>query len=199
VDDNRDGELRGQPAGTTREAAADRGDREDREDRPGRKGRGDRAERGTERHAAGPSDMKVRDEDLEPHEGLRYIARLFKILALLLILLLIGEVVMGIMHQGTAAIPTLLVEATRLIVFAGFLWAAADMALMFIESNHDLRATRILVGRLNARVQDLEVELRGQALTTSSPVSTPPLPPRAPGAGSANMPPIPGSGPPPGF
>jgi hypothetical protein len=27
------------------------------------------------------------------------------------------------------------------------------MALMFIESNHDLRATRILVGRLNGRLQ----------------------------------------------
>ncbi|HET6763709.1 MAG TPA: hypothetical protein VFH27_08550 [Longimicrobiaceae bacterium] len=181
--------------------------RVERTDRPGR---GTRADRGgddgerkpNDRNARGPAGMKVRDEDLEPHEGLRYIARLFKILAILLILLLIGEIVLGIMRQGNAAIPTLLVEATRLIVFAGFLWAAADMALMFIESNHDLRATRILVGRLNARVQDLEVELRGQALTTATPVPAPPLPPRPATGGGArpsDAPPAPGSDAPPGF
>jgi hypothetical protein len=98
----------------------------------------------------------VRDDDLEPHEGLRYIARLFKILAILLILLLIGEVILGLVNRGNEAIPTLLVEATRIIVFAALLWAAGDMALMLIESNHDLRATRILVGRLNGKVARLE-------------------------------------------
>jgi hypothetical protein len=156
----------------------------------------DRAAGTEQRHAAGLSDMKVRDDDLEPHEGLRYIARLFKILAILLILLLIGEIVLGLARQGSAAIPTLLVEATRLIVFAGFLWGAADMALMFIESNHDLRATRILVGRLNARVQDLEVGLRGDALSTSRPATPPP--PTSAGGGAAPPAP-PGSTPPPGF
>lgn len=98
-------------------------------------------------------EMRVREEDLEPHAGLRYIARLFKVLAVLLILLLIAEVIIGLTQGGAGALPTLLIEATRLIVFAGFLWGAGDMALMFIESNHDLRATRILVGRLNARLQ----------------------------------------------
>lgn len=103
-----------------------------------------------------PASMSVREEDLEPHAGLRYIARLFKLLSILLILLLVAEVIIGMVQQGNAAIPTLLVEATRLIVFAGLLWGAADMALMLIESNHDLRATRILVGRLNGRVQRME-------------------------------------------
>lgn len=98
-------------------------------------------------------EMKVRQEDLEPHAGLRYIARLFKVLAILLLLLLVAEVVIGFVQQGGAAVPTLLIEATRLIVFAGFLWGAGDLALMLIESNHDLRAMRILSGRLNARVQ----------------------------------------------
>jgi hypothetical protein len=51
-----------------------------------------------------------------------------------------------------------MVEATRIIVFAGLLWAAGDMALMLIESNHDLRATRILVGRLNGKVSRLEAQ-----------------------------------------
>jgi hypothetical protein len=113
---------------------------------------GERAEGGT----GLPPQMDVRDEDLEPHAGLRYIARLFKILAILLLFLLIAEIVLGLVQQGQSAIPQLLVEATRLIVFAGLLWGAADMGLMLIESNHDLRATRILVGRLNNRVQRLE-------------------------------------------
>ena len=102
-----------------------------------------------------PPEARVRDEDLEPHEGLRYIARLFKVLSIILVLMLVFEVVIGLVQQGTEAIPTLVVETTRLIVFAAFLWGAGDLALMFIESNHDLRATRILMGRLNGKLQRL--------------------------------------------
>ena len=130
---------------------------------------------------AAPPAAQVRDEDLEPHEGLRYIARLFKVLAVLLILLLIGEVVIGLVQQGNDAIATLLVEATRLIVFAGFLWGAGDIALMLIESNHDLRATRILVGRLNNRVQRLEQIATG-TLRPPGGGPGPHLPPPAPNA-----------------
>ena len=112
----------------------------------------DRRERGDDL----PPQMDVREEDLEPHAGLRYIARMFKILSVLLILLLVGEVILGLVREGSSAIPTLLVEATRIVVFACLLWGSADLALMLIESNHDLRATRILVGRINGRVQKLE-------------------------------------------
>ena len=107
-----------------------------------------------------PPEATVRSEDLEPHEGLRYIARLFKVLAVLLLLMLIFEVVIGLVQRGGEAVATLVVEATRLIVFAGFLWGAGDIALMLIESNHDLRATRILLGRLNSKMQRLtDIEL----------------------------------------
>src|SRR5213082_3308168 len=71
-----------------------------------------------------PPEMDVRDEDMEPHEGLRYVARLFKVLAILLILLLIGEIILGLVNRGNEAIPTLMVEATRIVVFAGILWGA---------------------------------------------------------------------------
>jgi len=98
----------------------------------------------------GPS-ARVRDADLEPHAGLRYIARLFKLLAVLLVLLLLAEAIMGLAQQGAAALPTLLVEATRLIVFAALLWAAGDVALMLIDANHDLRALRVLMGRVSAQ------------------------------------------------
>lgn len=115
-----------------------------------------RSERRTERSdAPPPATMGVRDDDLEPHAGLRYIARLFKVLSLLLILLLTAEIIIAVVRTGAAGIPILLQDVTRLIVFAGLLWGAADMALMLIESNHDLRATRILVGRLNGKVQQL--------------------------------------------
>jgi hypothetical protein len=101
----------------------------------------------------GPAGSRVRGADLEPHAGLRYIARLFKVLAVLLVLLLLAEVVMGLVQQGAAALPELLVEATRLVVFAALLWAAGDIALMLIDSNHDLRATRILLGRISAQAR----------------------------------------------
>lgn len=106
-------------------------------------------------------DAQVREEDLEPHEGLRYIARLFKVLSILLLLMLVFEIIIGVVQQGSASIPTLVVEATRLIVFAAFLWGAGDLALMFVETNHDLRAQRILMGRMNAKLQrmvDLEAD-----------------------------------------
>lgn len=128
--------------------------------------------RGGEGAPAAPAIARVREEDLEPHEGLRYIARLFKVLALLLALLLIAEVAVGLQQGGTAAIMPLLVEGTKILVFAGFLWAAGDLSVMFIESNHDLRASRILLGRLNGR---LERMAGGEPPQSRG--DTPPLPP----------------------
>jgi hypothetical protein len=128
--------------------------------------------------AAGPPAARVREDDLEPHEGLRYIAKLFKALALLLIFMLIAEMVIGFQQDGMAALGTLLVEATRLIVFAGFLWAAGDLAVLLIESNHDLRASRILLGRLNGRMERFlsDADTAGNA-PPGSPDAPPALPP----------------------
>jgi hypothetical protein len=102
-----------------------------------------------------PPDARVREEDLEPFAALRYIARLFKLLAILLLLLLVAEVALGLVHAGTAALANLLVDATRLLVMAGILWGIGDIALMLIETNHDLRATRILVGRLHGQLEKM--------------------------------------------
>lgn len=105
-----------------------------------------------------PEDARVREADLEPFAALRYIARLFKVLAVLLVLLLVAEVVLGLMASGTAALAGILVDATRLLVFAAFLWAGGDLALMLVETNHDLRATRIIVGRLHHEVERLRAD-----------------------------------------
>lgn len=114
-----------------------------------------------DRHPPAPPLARVRGEDLEPHEGLRYIAKLFKTLALFLLVMLAFELFLGLRQEGTAAIGTLIIEAIRVIVIAGVLWGLGDIAVILIESNHDLRATRILVGRIGSRLDGL-VEGRAQ-------------------------------------
>lgn len=104
----------------------------------------------------------VRDEDLEPHAGLRYIARLFKVLAVLTLLVLVAEIVIAVVQGSAAVLSTVMVEATRLVIFGAFLWAAGDIALMLIESNHDLRAARILLGRLAARQPPVDGSAGGE-------------------------------------
>jgi len=59
-------------------------------------------------------DAQVREEDMEPHAGLRYIAWLFKVLAILMVLVLIAELVIGLRSGTPMAITTLMVEATLL-------------------------------------------------------------------------------------
>jgi len=89
----------------------------------------------------------IRQTDLEPYVGLRYLSKLFKLMGVILGLLLIAEVITGIMAQGGAAVPTLLGEASRLIVLAGVLWGIGDLAILMIDVGHDIRATRILQAR----------------------------------------------------
>lgn len=91
--------------------------------------------------------MPVRSADLEPYTGLGYLSKLFKLMAAVLLLLLLSEIVTGLIAQGTAAIPTLLGEISRLVVLAGLLYGSGDLALLLIDIGHDIRATRILLGR----------------------------------------------------
>jgi len=89
----------------------------------------------------------VRASDIEPYIGLRYLSKLFRFMAIILVLLLVAEVVTGIVKQGRASIPTLLGEMSRLIVLAGLLWGTGDLAILLIDVGHDVRAARILLGR----------------------------------------------------
>jgi hypothetical protein len=103
-------------------------------------------------HRQGESPGGVRGHDLEPYITLRYIAKLFKVLAVLIIIMLFGEVLTGLLIDGTTAVVTLLGEGTRLLVMAGLLWAGGDLALLMIDAGHDLRVARILLGRINAQM-----------------------------------------------
>jgi len=96
---------------------------------------------------------EVRTEDLEPYVTLRYIARLFKVLAILMLVMLIGEVVTGLVTEGQGALLTLLGEATRLLVLAGLMWGGGDITVLLVDAGHDLRVARILLGRINATLQ----------------------------------------------
>ena len=62
--------------------------------------------------------MPVRLADLEPYVGLGYLSKLFKLMAIILLLLLVSEIITGLVTQGTTSIPTLLGEMSRLVVLA---------------------------------------------------------------------------------
>ena len=101
-------------------------------------------------------DSEVRTEDLEPYIALRYIARLFKVLAILLLIILLGEVAAGLIKDGIASFMTLLIEGMRLFVVACLLWAGGDITILLIDAGHDLRVARILLGRINAAMHERE-------------------------------------------
>ena len=107
-----------------------------------------------ERRPAPEARMQVRAADLEPYIGLKYLSRLFKLMAVILILLLVSEIITGLVTNGLDALPTLLGEVSRLVVFAGLLWGSGDLAILLIDMGHDLRATRILIGRQLAHNMD---------------------------------------------
>jgi len=94
----------------------------------------------------------VRTTDLEPYITLRYIAKLFKVLAVLIALMMVMEIITGLLIDGRSAVMTLLGESTRLLVMAGLLWAGGDITLLLIDAGHDMRVVRILLGRINAEV-----------------------------------------------
>lgn len=98
------------------------------------------------RHGADPL-FQVRSADLEPYVGLRYLSKLFRLIAVVLVLLLVAEVITGLATQGSEAVPTLVSEGSRLIVLAGLLWGVGDLVLLLIDLGHDVRASRILLGR----------------------------------------------------
>ena len=118
----------------------------------------------------------IRQSDLEPYVGLRYLSKLFKLMGVILGLLLVAEVVTGVVAQGSAAIPTLLGEASRLIVLAGLLWGVGDLAILLIDVGHDVRAARILLARQTHALSGANRRgepANGAGATTGAPRTTP--------------------------
>ncbi|HEY7511036.1 MAG TPA: hypothetical protein VIG50_12330, partial [Vicinamibacteria bacterium] len=44
-------------------------------------------------------------------------------------------------------------EAMRLLALAGLLWAGGDIVRLVIDAGHDVRLSRILLGRISAHFQ----------------------------------------------
>jgi hypothetical protein len=92
--------------------------------------------------------VAVREDDIEPVKGIRAVAFLFRGMAILLLLLMVLQVAAGL----TSAVPmspgVLFAEAVRLVIFAGLLWGAGDLAVLWIKSHYDIRASRILLARM---------------------------------------------------
>ena len=98
------------------------------------------------------TEEEVRSADLEPYVTLRYIARLFKVLAVLMVVMLVGEIVAGLSADAAQALPTLIGEITQMLVLAGLMWGGGDITLLMIDAGHDLRVARILLGRINSEL-----------------------------------------------
>jgi hypothetical protein len=118
-------------------------------------------------------EEEVRSQDLEPYVTLRYIARLFKVLAALMVVMLIGEIVAGLMAEGTASLPELIGEITRMLVLAGLMWGGGDITLLLIDAGHDLRVARILLGRINHELHRANGERSDRISTASGNVAVP--------------------------
>ena len=114
-----------------------------------------------------PEIPGVRSTDLEPYVGLRYLSKLFRLIAIILLLLLVAEIVTGLTTQGSAAIATLLGEASRLIVLAGALWGVGDLAILMIDVGHDVRAARVYLSRQHPTTGGQERDRSGNPNITS--------------------------------
>lgn len=96
-------------------------------------------------HIAG---VAVREADLEPVEGIRRIAGLFRGMAVILLILAALQIFFAITESVQMSIGIVIAEVVRLVIFAGLLWGGGDLAVLAIKSHYDLRATRILTARL---------------------------------------------------
>ena len=105
---------------------------------------------------------------LEPHSSLRYVGKLFKALAIGLFILLVAEIVLGIVQDGFEALPLLLLEVAQLLLFTGLMWGGGDLAYLLLETNHDVRASRVLLWQLNM-LQQMEMAQQGMKVEPIDP------------------------------
>jgi hypothetical protein len=67
--------------------------------------------------------------------------------------------VLQVIFAMTSTVPlspgVVVADAVRLIIFAGLLWGAGDLSVLFVKSHYDLRANRILMARLTYMVRQM--------------------------------------------
>jgi hypothetical protein len=99
--------------------------------------------------------VSVREDDIEPVKGLRTIAVIFRGMAILLLVLMVLQVVFAVTSTVPLSAGVVTADAVRLMIFAGLLWGAGDLAVLFVKSHYDLRATRILTARMTAMLRQM--------------------------------------------
>ena len=92
--------------------------------------------------------VAVREQDIEETRAIRFIAMLFRGMAVLLLVLMAAQVVFGLMSTVPLSPGVLFADAVRLIILAGLLWAAGELAVLWVKSHYDIRAQRILTARI---------------------------------------------------
>ncbi len=70
---------------------------------------------------------------------------------MVVVVALTAEVIAGVALEGADAIFPLFAEVIRGIVLAAILWGAGDLTILLIDVGHDVRAARVLLGRISAR------------------------------------------------
>jgi len=98
--------------------------------------------------------VPVREADIESDKAIRAIARLFRGMAWLLVVLMVVQIFAAVTSTVPLSFGVVAGDAIKLIIFAGLLWAAGDLAVFAVKSHYDLRATRILMARLEHIVKD---------------------------------------------
>ena len=103
------------------------------------------------RHSLG--GVPVREHDIEETKSIRFIAFLFRGMAILLLLLMAAQIAFGLMSTVPLSPGVLFADAVRLVIFAGLLWGAGELAVLWVKSHYDIRAQRILTSRIHYLLQ----------------------------------------------
>ena len=101
--------------------------------------------------------VHVREEDLEPQQGLHIASRVFRVASVLILLLALGQFAAWWMDRPpeNVGLGLLVGDTVRLIVFSALLWAAGDLATIVIKTHYDMRAARILLARQTYMMREM--------------------------------------------
>ena len=105
-------------------------------------------ERRTSEHGPSLGGVPVREHDIEETKAIRFIAFLFRGMAILLLLLMAAQIVFGLASTVPLSPGVLFADAVRLVIFAGLLWGAGELAVLWVKSHYDIRTQRILTSRI---------------------------------------------------
>jgi hypothetical protein len=93
--------------------------------------------------------VEVRDEDVEEQPGIHVAGMVFRIAAVVLVLLAVYQAYDWLSDPppGGAGTSVLIAETVRMLVVAMLLYGAAELADLMVKNHYEHRASRILLAR----------------------------------------------------